>query len=481
MSGALPEGTVAEYQDRSCATGRPELELPAVGPSWHDAPAYVSHARSKSHAAIPATLWWLHGIRVLAGIALGISAFLAWRALRGGSLPGCGPESGCDEVLSSRWGYWLGVPVSLGALPIYALVLAATFALARTRSLVTPRRAWLVLAFAAVAISGAALWFVGVQGIVLHKFCPYCMTAHVCGLVLAGLIVSRLPGVVGRHRPASGPGPRLSPAAAGGAFLCGLAAVALLAAGQLLHHPRTFEVTALNPGAPTPGVFPLAPASTTAQASAVGPGSAASPVPGSALRSARELELHRGAFRLDVLSVPLLGKADAPDLMVSLFDYTCSHCRQLHRPLMETYRARSNTLAIVSLPVPLDPLCNPLVKRPLPEQTNACTYARLGLGVWRADRTRLEVFDDWVFSFPHPPSTNEVRARAESLVGAENLAKALQDPWIEDLLRTNIRLYHTNYLVYGKGRLPQLMIGTNLLVGLPGGPEDIYRLLPARQ
>jgi hypothetical protein len=175
--------------------------------------------------------------------------------------------------------------------------------------------------------------------------------------------------------------------------------------------------------------------------------------------------------------VPLLGAEDAPQTIVSLFDYTCSHCRQLHRPLMEAYRSLSNRLAIVSLPVPLDPLCNPLTKRPVPEQTNGCTYARLGLAVWRASRPRLEAFDDWMFSFPHPPSTNEVRARAESLVGVENLAKALADPWIEDLIRTNISLYHTNYLVYRKSRLPQLIIGTNLVVGVARGPEDIYRLL----
>ena len=439
----------------------------------------MSHPRSESHAAILATSWWLHGIRFLSGTALAISSYLAWTSLRNEPMPGCGPESGCAEVLTSRWGYWFGLPVSLGALPIYGLVLGATFALTRAQGLAARRRAWLILASAAVAISGTALWFVVVQGLVLHRFCPYCMAAHVCGLLVAGLVVSRLPGVLGGHRPAPDLDPRLNPAAAGGALLGGLAAVGLLVAGQFLHQPKTFQVSARK--LPTPGVSAALASATNPPVSALAPGSAPTPLARPSVPPLRELELHGGVFRLDLQTVPLLGRADAPDRIISLFDYTCSHCRELHGPLMKAYRARSNSLAIISLPVPLDPMCNALVKRPLRDQTNACTYARLGLGVWRADRSKLEAFDDWIFSTPRPPSTNEAWTRAESLVGASALSEALRDPWIEDLLRMNIRLYHTNYLAYKQGRLPQLIIGTNLVVGLPHSPEEIYRLLPARQ
>jgi protein-disulfide isomerase len=276
----------------------------------------------------------------------------------------------------------------------------------------------------------------------------------------------------------------MSSSAAGRAVLVGLAAVGALGAGQMLHEPRTFDVTPLaslpagpeaarrvGPANPTASVLASAPPESNSSASI------SVQHPGSAALASRELALHGGAFRLDLKTLPLLGLEDAPQTIVSLFDYTCSHCRQLHRPLMEAYRSLSSRLAIVSLPVPVDPLCNPLTKHPVPEQTNGCTYARLGLAVWRANRQQLEAFDDWMFSFPRPPSTNEVRARAESLVGAANLAKALADPWIEDLIRMDIRLYHTNYLVYRKSRLPQLIIGTNLVVGVARSPEDIYRLL----
>jgi hypothetical protein len=187
--------------------------------------------------------------------------------------------------------------------------------------------------------------------------------------------------------------------------------------------------------------------------------------------------LHGGAFRIDLLTTPLYGRPDAPYVVVSLFDYTCNHCRNVHQHLKEAHRSLSNQLAIVSLPVPLDQSCNPIVKRALPEHTNACVYARLGLAVWRSDRTRMEAFDDWIFSSPRPPSVNEARARAAGLVGTNTLDSALKDPWIDQLIQTSIRLYHTNYLVYGQGRLPQLILGTNLASGQLRDTRQLYQLL----
>ena len=53
---------------------------------------------------------WL--IRAGLLLALGISLFLAWNSLQGGGIPGCGPESGCNDVLNSRWSKTGPIPVS---------------------------------------------------------------------------------------------------------------------------------------------------------------------------------------------------------------------------------------------------------------------------------------------------------------------------------------------------------------------------------
>src|ERR1700753_2351147 len=61
--------------------------------------------------------------RALLVVALVAASYLALTSLMGGGVAGCGPESGCNQVLSSRWAYWLGLPVSLLALPIYTFLL----------------------------------------------------------------------------------------------------------------------------------------------------------------------------------------------------------------------------------------------------------------------------------------------------------------------------------------------------------------------
>ena len=48
----------------------------------------------------------LRAIRLFALAAMAISAYLAWISYTGGKPVGCGPESGCDKVLQSRWAYW---------------------------------------------------------------------------------------------------------------------------------------------------------------------------------------------------------------------------------------------------------------------------------------------------------------------------------------------------------------------------------------
>jgi hypothetical protein len=69
-----------------------------------------------------------------------------------------------------------------------------------------------------------------------------------------------------------------------------------------------------------------------------------------------------------------------------------------------------------------------------------------------------------------------VRDYAGQLVGTNELAKALQDPWIEQQIQTGVNLYATNYTHYGHGNMPQLIVGTNFVEGtLP--PDALYKLL----
>jgi protein-disulfide isomerase len=191
----------------------------------------------------------------------------------------------------------------------------------------------------------------------------------------------------------------------------------------------------------------------------------------------RIISTHQGAFQFNLNDVPLLGSPDAPYVIVSLFDYTCHHCHIMHAHLQTALQYFSNRLAIISLPMPLDSTCNPLIRRTHPTASNACVYARLGLAVWRANRERFRQFDDFMFSRPQPPPVSEASDFAANLVGANALGRALMDPWIDEKLRTSISLYHTNYLVTGQGSMPQLVLGNKAVAGNLNSPGELIRLL----
>src|SRR5215471_3428014 len=103
---------------------------------------------------------WIFIVRLLCLLAFGLSAYLLCGSLTGERLPGCGVESGCGAVLSSRWAYLFRIPVSLPALLLYAAVLAATIALKRRLSSERRQQVRGFLIAAATALVAAATWFV---------------------------------------------------------------------------------------------------------------------------------------------------------------------------------------------------------------------------------------------------------------------------------------------------------------------------------
>ena len=124
-------------------------------------------------------------ITIVAAIGLGVSGYLTWVTWQSGAVAGCTTDSylDCDHVLSSRWSKWLGLPVSLlGGLTYVAILALCWPAAARPSS-------WAMTGLFALGLvaAGAAIWFIGLQAIVLQHFCLYCMTAHTCSLIVAVL------------------------------------------------------------------------------------------------------------------------------------------------------------------------------------------------------------------------------------------------------------------------------------------------------
>lgn len=377
-------------------------------------------------------------IRLLLLAAAGVSGYLLAVSLSHGQVAGCGQGSACDAVLQSRWAYILGLPVSALALVVDLALLLTTFSCGPKSAPKQRRGAWEILAPGAVLVLGAALWFTALQVFVLQHYCPWCLTAHACGTVAAVLLLMRVPVSEARERREKDPGvasDRLVKVSA-----LALVAVAALGVAQTFAPGKTYSVTVMPETATPAPSTPSAPA-------------------------ARVLEVFGGRVKLNLMEVPVWGSPAAPQQLISLFDYTCSHCREMHERVEAVQKSFSNRLAVISLPMPLDAQCNTLIKRTHPRQLNACHYARLGLAVALAKPDAIKAYDDWFFTPATPPSLVDATNKAVQLVGAEALARASTNALIEKHLAASMRLFEISAVEYKNGNMPQFLIGTNIFTG----------------
>ena len=129
-------------------------------------------------------------VRVLAWVAFAAAAYLAWFAVNNSSVAGCGTLSanGCDEVLTSSWSKWLGIPVALVGLACYASLAGLSVLLGVTHPVVSR---WVNTLFVMLAIvaAGGSLWFIAIQALAIGAFCVFCLIADTCGLAIGALSV----------------------------------------------------------------------------------------------------------------------------------------------------------------------------------------------------------------------------------------------------------------------------------------------------
>jgi uncharacterized membrane protein len=422
-------------------------------------------------------------IRFLILVAAGVSAYLLSVSLTGGRAIGCGPGSACDEVLQSRWAYVFGIPVSAAALIVDLTLFFTSFACGSKSTPKQRRGAWEIMVPCAVLVLGAALWFVALQAFVLHRICPWCMAAHVSGAVAAILLLVRVPVTDLVQRRDKDPAISRNTVMKSAAFA--VLAIALLGVAQTFAPGKTYSVTVVPvapSNSPTPSTNaqalvsvppPVSPSATNVAAikpvltqSNPAAASIAQTSRPAVMPSAQTMDVFGGRIRLDLAQVPIWGAVDAPHKLISLYDYTCHHCREMHERVVAVQRSFGDKLAVISLPMPLDAQCNSLIRRTHPSQVNGCIYARLGLAVWRAKRNAIQEFDDWIFSFPQPPPLAEVTNKVLQLIGPVAFEAVSRDPWIEQQIQTDIELFTVSARDYKNDRMPQFMIGTNILSGI---------------
>jgi uncharacterized membrane protein/protein-disulfide isomerase len=371
---------------------------------------------------------------------------------------GCGGGSPCNQVLSSRWSTIGALPVSGLAAGAYLAMLVASFSIGPASAAPVRRLAWGAILVLVGAAAGSAAWFIILQKWVIGAFCPYCMTTHISGLLLAALVIWRVPKQfdndstnVTMRNPVpntpvnagvTSPAQDISPVTphrvigslpAVGLALVGLTLAAILAACQI--------------GFPPPAIY-------------------------------RDGESQVNLPAIDPHTVPLAGSPDAVSVVTLLFDYTCTHCQKIHFMLDEAIRRYDGKLAFALCPTPLNSQCNPYIPRDMDAFKDSCELAKIGLAVWVANRQAFPAFDRWMFSLEsgdrwRPRSIDAARAKAVEWVGQAKFDAARADPWIDQYLQTSIRLYGDT----GGNAIPKLVFGSRWVVPEPYDADDLVLIL----
>lgn len=384
-------------------------------------------------------------MRLLALAALAISVFLAVQSLRGGSIPGCGPDSkfDCDSVLASKWSKWFGIPVSEIAGLLYVVMLGALAYVGPACSPAQKRMAWRILLGGSFMVMGAAIWFVALQLVKLDAVCIWCMAAHACGFVL-GVWINIVAPVRSFHPPMK----------LNAALAAGLLGVAVLVTGQVLSEEQTVKKTWV----------------------------AGQPDIDEGAGEERTLTLLGGRIRgLKPSDYPLVGSPNAEHVAVYIFDYTCPHCHEQHDNLVKARERYGNELAIIPMVMPLDGDCNPEVSETQERHATACELAKLSLAVYRADGAKFAQFHEWMFGADEPRPVDEARQQAIDLVGQDALVAAEADPWIDQEIKKHIALYGIVSQMAQHRAIPMIVVRAMIVAGQPGSPEELFRILESEE
>ena len=454
------------------------------------------------------------------------------------------PHIACGHVLRSSWSRWLGMPVSLFGCAVYLSMFLTSWWASPISNDRYRKTAWLILATLVLLAVGSALWFVFLQLFVIGKVCLFCTSIHLCGLVIAGLLFLELrrsridqqqaehlaflqnAATTGRLSAGSARSPHstnrvrhrlLWPATMAS---CGLF---LLVAGQIglpsktfeVHSADTFGVSAVAESAEEVVQSPDGPAdgdraTTLAGDASASSGAIASASVSSAARSraeshtskavpenpsqpgrsapatsqmasplssttpSRPISFLEGKLNLDVYQHGVLGSREAEHVIVELVDYTCPDCRKLHQHMQQARTRYGDHFAIVVLPVPLETSCNPYVQRTHPKHVGACKYASLALAVLSVDDDKFGEFHDWLMESESPPPFDEAYRHAARLVDPERLETEQQSDRVRRRLQTYTQLYEKIQ------RLPVLIIGNGIMVGVPANAKEFYGVLEKR-
>ena len=343
---------------------------------------------------------WAALASAVAGVALAGTLARLHRQAHAGVASFCAINAtfNCDRVATSRFSVLLGLPVAVwGVLGFgLAVALAAWGLLVRGRS-TWPRGLLLLVAAAAVA---ASLALALVSELLIGSWCLLCLASWAAALGLLGSALwacrpAGIPGAI-RHDLAA---LRANPLAAAAAALL---AVAGVAAGAVAY-PRYWDRPAA-PSAPAPA-------------------------------KARTVT--------------------GPVTVYEYSDYECPFCARAHFETKEALAGRPD-VKVVRRHFPLDPTCNPAMKRAL--HPGACDLARAG--ICAQAQGRFAEMDDLLFANQEAKRPVEDLAR-EAGLDLARFRECLKSPATSEQLGNDIAAALRNHIP----ATPSFVVGDTVTVG----------------
>ncbi len=364
----------------------------------------------------------IHNVRrampLLCAVALLLSGLLLLHSLTQSRVPGCSAESGCGSLLTGEWAYTFGtVPVSALAVATYAILLICLLAIRSGKEGIRQKLSRFIIILSG-AILAAAVWFTGLQLIYLHSVCPYCICLHSLGAVISVILLFSI-RTDRKFRYLS----------------AGIGLCAAMVLGQIFVRPDSADIQGI---------------------------------------ADRELP------RFTSSTMPSVGPDTAAFQVELLLGYKCTHCRTIHAMLPELVNMFEGKVAFVTIPCPLSNACNCHIPQGPDAFAGSCTLAKLALAVWLTDSGVFTAFDEWLFSADegewHPRSESEAIAKAQQLVGADELSAAMSDWKIEEMLTDVFELFGNSSAPGGSG-IPRFIYGQRWAIPATDSPESLYKLI----
>jgi hypothetical protein len=167
-----------------------------------------------------------------------------------------------------------------------------------------------------------------------------------------------------------------------------------------------------------------------------------------------KLSLHQGKIALDLAELPLIGLPQAELSAVALTDFTCPHCRELHRTLAQLSADRPGRFNVVLLPAAYEP--------------EAKELHRIMLSLWRIDSEHYrQVAEDIAEGTLNPEAKDVLAVLQEKLGGRFYELAWPHAAWVEQTMHQGEQLMELNGREAGASTLPQLVIADRVLTGSP--------------